>query len=100
MKTRTMAMSLMLTFASCAVFANNQVQDENRFNTVTTDTIPTDTVPKDSIPKKDTLLALNTPISLQVNSENIILKDDSGVTDLMKAQTVYANLPSKESVSR
>ncbi|HEV2832961.1 MAG TPA: hypothetical protein VGW31_13355 [Hanamia sp.] len=99
MKTRTMAMSLMLAFASCAVFANNQVQDENRFNTVTTDTIPTDTIPKDSIPKKDTLLALNTPISLQVNSESI-LKDNSGVTDLMKAQTVYANLPSKESISR
>jgi hypothetical protein len=99
MKTRTMAMSLMLTFTSCALFANNRVQDENRFQTVTTDTIPTDTIPKDSIPKKDTLLAVNTPVSLQVNSKNIS-KDNSGVTDLMKAQTVYANLPSKESVSR
>ena len=99
MKTRTMALSLMLTFASCALFASNGIQNETRFNSVTTDTIPTDTIPKDSIPKTDTSHAANTSGNLQVNPKNV-LKDNSGVIDLMKAQTVYANLPSKESISR
>jgi hypothetical protein len=99
MKTRTMTLALMLTFTSGALFASNRVQDETRFYTATTDTIPTDTIPKDSIPKKDTLHTSGTTGIFQVNPKNV-LKDNSGVADLMRAQTVYANLPSKESLSR
>jgi hypothetical protein len=63
MKTRTIAFSLMLTFASCAVFANDPSYGSYKMDKVATDTIPKDTIP----PKKDTTSMVKT-VQVKTNS--------------------------------
>ena len=85
MKTKTVAISLMLTFTTCALFAQ-------------TDTIPK----KDTIPnKKDTIHKTDGTASLNRNvKENSTVKSianyEKGLADPMYRQTVFATLPGLE----
>lgn len=84
MKTKTMAMSMMLTFFSCALFAQNQ-----------TDTVPQTTPGTDSIPRTDTAstdTARATTFVIQHQNLKSIAQNNSGLTD----QIVYATFPAKE----
>ena len=83
MKTKTMAVSLMLTFFSCSLFAQNQ-----------TDTVPP-TNPTDSVPKTDTVRTDTSSVSLFINKA----KEAKSVSQSNRAFTdaiVYATFPAKE----
>jgi hypothetical protein len=83
MKTKTMAVSLMLTFFSCSLFAQNQ-----------TDTVP-QTNPTDSVPKTDTVRTDTSSVSAFINK----IKETKSVSQSNRAFTdaiVYATFPAKE----
>ena len=83
MKTKTMAVSLMLTFFSCSLFAQNQ-----------TDTVP-QTNPTDSVPKTDTVRTDTSSVSIFINKA----KEAKSVSQSNRAFTdaiVYATFPAKE----
>lgn len=82
MKTKTMAFSLMLTFVSCALFAQNN----------------TDTIPKDTTqPKKDTMSTAKASFQM-IQKTNLVtfLKDNTADDQWMKNENVYSFIPSKE----
>lgn len=82
MKTKTLAISLMLTFTTGALFAQSK-----------TDTIPQR---KDTTQKKDTVSSANAAIGIKTRSNvATISKINSGCTDPMKNQTVYVTLTQK-----
>ena len=83
MKTKAMAMSLMLTFASCALFAQSK----------------TDSIPKDSTPKTDTTKNNTSANTLKSNDASSIfgsLNENSNWKSPAKDETVYAIFPAKE----
>ena len=91
-----MAFSLMLTFTSCALFANNPTENVTWNNVEIMDTIPTDT-----IPQKDTAAVGSATSGLRTNSNvRSIVKNNSALADLMKGQTVSAALTAKETTSK
>jgi len=87
MKTKTMAVSLMLTFFSCSLFAQNQ-----------TDTVPqtprTDSVPKTDTAKTDTSkvsVFLTEPIYLsKVSQDNTAFLEVVSTSSAKEEETVSA----------
>lgn len=85
MKTKTVAISLMLTFTTCALFAQ-------------TDTIPKkDTIPnkKDTIHKTDGTGFLNRNVK-ENSTVKSIANYEKGLADPMYRQTAFATLPGIE----
>lgn len=75
----------MLTFTSCALFAQSKKDTIPKNNPPRTDTIST---------KKDTISALR---NININPNNgIILKENSKRINPLKNETVYAIIPAKE----
>ena len=86
MKTKTMVLSMFLSFFSCALFAQNQK-----------DTVPTPTTKTDSIPKKDTTKTTNA--SAFLNSTHYM--NQNSISNDMWAlpaneQNVYGNVSKKK----
>ena len=86
MKTKTMVLSMFLSFFSCALFAQNQK-----------DTVPTPTNKTDSIPKKDTTKTANA--SAFLNSTHYMIQNS--ISNDMWAlpaneQNVYGNVSKKK----
>ena len=97
MKTKTVAISLILTFTSYALFAKAPAEyvipnNTSIMDTIPKDTIPKDTIPKDTIPKKDTTANLSSHVKVN-SSLKSISKDNSGLANPMNRQNVYATLP-------
>ena len=84
MKTKVIAVSLMLTFTSCALFAQEK----------------TDSIPKDNSPQTDTTTRKDTTISIRTTNANPnngkILKENSNWNSPVKEETVFVIFPAKE----
>jgi len=76
MKTKVVAVSLMLTFTSCAVFAQTDTTQNK-------DSIPT----TDSIPKKDSTVSLNTLNFSEVNSNGIVSTSSENNTGILSEKS-------------
>lgn len=90
MKTKTMALSLMLTFASCALFAQTNTDSIPNDNPKT-DSIPQEKTQKDSMPTASATFDI-----MQKTNLSNYLKTTPADEQWMKNEAVYSFIPAKE----